>query len=500
MSETDSIVIIGAGPAGLAAGYVLTGQGRDVCILEADPEYVGGISKTVQYHGFYFDIGGHRFFSKSQRVEQFWTEVLPNDMLVRPRSSRIYYRGRMFSYPLRPLEAFWKLGPIESARCILSYIWARIRPVENPVSFEDWVVNEFGRRLFEIFFKTYTEKVWGMSCADISAEWAAQRIKGLSLWRAIQESFRVQPAGQDPAKVVKTLIGTFRYPRRGPGMLWEACARKIRQRGGAVLLDRRVTGCSYDPVSEMWSVAATSRAGEVTTFRASHVISSAPLSQLVQHLSPRPDGAAIHASKALRYRDFLTVAIILRDANSFSDNWIYIHDPRVRVGRIQNFKSWSPEMVPDPALTCYGLEYFCFEGDGLWASSDTDLIALATAELAQIGLARAEDVVDAHVVRQLKAYPVYDAEYKEHVNTIRKELESRYPRLWVIGRNGMHKYNNQDHAVMTGMLTAANVLADKAVYDVWRVNEDAEYHEEGTADAGSSAAGLRLVPERLSRH
>ncbi len=499
MSETDRILIIGAGPAGLAAGYRLAGQGRDVCVLEMDPEYVGGISRTVRFKGFYFDIGGHRFFSKSQEVEQFWTEVLPDDMLVRSRSSRIYYRGRLFSYPLRPLEAFRKLGPVESAQCALSYIWARLRPAKPPVSFEDWVVRQFGRRLFEIFFKTYTEKVWGMHCAEISAEWAAQRIKGLSVRRVIQNSFTTQPADQDPSKVVKTLIGAFRYPRRGPGMLWEACARKIRERGGAVLLDRRVTSCSYDAASKAWSVEATSQSGEATTYRGSHVICSAPLSQLVQQLSPRPSGAAMRASQALRYRDFLTVALILRDTNSFPDNWIYIHDPRVRVGRIQNFKSWSPEMVPDPELTCYGLEYFCFEGDGLWSSSDTDLIALATAELIQIGLASKADIVDAHVVRQRKAYPIYDAEYGEHVNTIREELESRYPRLWAVGRNGMHKYNNQDHSVMTGMLTAANILADRAIYDVWAVNEDAEYHEEGVADAGEGAGGLRLVPERVSR-
>jgi protoporphyrinogen oxidase len=478
MSDTNRVLIIGAGPAGLAAGYALTGQGRDVYVLEADPEYVGGISRTVKYHGFHFDIGGHRFFSKSRRVEEFWTEVLPDDMLVRPRSSRIYYRGRFFSYPLRPLEAFWKLGPFESLRCVFSFIGARIRNVKNPVSFEDWVVNEFGRRLFEVFFRTYTEKVWGMKCSEISAEWAAQRIKGLSLWRALANAFRFSRAGRDPAKVVKTLIDTFRYPRLGPGMLWEACARKIRERGGTVLLDRRVSGCSYDAASQTWSVEATSHAGDVTVFRGSTVIYSAPLGELVRQLSPAPGDAALQASKALRYRDFLTVALVLRDVNSFSDNWIYVHDPKVMVGRIQNFKSWSPEMVPDPKLTCYGLEYFCFEGDKLWTSPDAELIALATAELAQVGLARAEDVVDAHVVRQRKAYPVYDADYRRHVNTIREELASRYPRLCVVGRNGMHKYDNQDHAVMTGMLTADNILADAPVYDVWRVNEDAEYLEE----------------------
>ena len=497
--ETHPIVVIGAGPAGLAAAYLLAKEGRDVCVLEADPRYVGGISKTVEYKGFHFDIGGHRFFSKSNEVEEFWTEILPNDMLVRERSSRIYYCGRFFSYPLRAFEALQKLGPIESLHCVLSYVWARLRPIRPTVSFEDWVVNEFGRRLFEIFFKTYTEKVWGMSCKEISAEWAAQRIKGLSLMGAIRSALSHARPPRDRSKVVKTLIGAFRYPRRGPGMLWEECARKIRALGGTVLLDRRVTGCSYDADRAVWVVTAQSGSGEVNTFTASHVVSSAPLSRLVQHLSPAPSKAAMAAASGLRYRDFLTIALILRDRGQFPDNWIYIHDPSVRVGRIQNFKSWSPEMVPDPAMTCYGLEYFCFEGDGLWSSSDEELMRLATRELEHIGLAAAEDIVDGYVVRQKKAYPVYDGDYRQNVAVIRAELELRYPGLSVIGRNGMHKYNNQDHAVMTGLLAARNILAGNTVYDLWRVNEDAEYHEHGVAGAESGTSGLRMVPSPVQR-
>jgi protoporphyrinogen oxidase len=494
MRETHPIVVIGAGPAGLAAAYLLAKNGREVCVLEADPRYVGGISKTVEYKGFHFDIGGHRFFSKSNEVEEFWTEILPDDMLVRDRSSRVYYRGRFFSYPLRPLEALQKLGPIESLHCVLSYFWARLRPIRPVISFEDWVVNEFGRRLFEIFFKTYTEKVWGMSCKEISAEWAAQRIKGLSLMGAVRSALRHARPPKDRSKVVKTLIGAFRYPRRGPGMLWEECARKIRGMGGKVLLDQRVTACSYDADRAVWTVTTP-----VGAYTASHVISSAPLSRLVQHLSPAPSDVALAAAGALRYRDFLTVALMLRDTGRFPDNWIYIHDPSVRVGRIQNFKSWSPEMVPDPAMTCYGLEYFCFEGDGLWSSSDEKLMRLATRELEQIGLASAGDIVDGYVVRQKKAYPVYDADYRQHVAVIRTELESRYPGLSVIGRNGMHKYNNQDHAVMTGLLAAKNILAGSTVYDLWRVNEDAEYLEHGVAGAGSGTSGLRMVPGSVQR-
>lgn len=499
MSETNRIIIIGAGPAGLSAGYTLAAQGREVCILEADPEYVGGISKTVCYRGFYFDIGGHRFFSKSQTVEQFWTNVLPHDMLVRPRVSRIYYRGRLFSYPLRPLEAFLKLGPLESFRCILSYISARLHPIRPPVSFEDWVVNEFGRRLYEIFFKTYTEKVWGMRCQDISADWAAQRIKGLSLWEAVRNSLLTHFNRRNSSRVAKTLITTFRYPRRGPGMLWEACARQIRDWGGTVLLDRTVTNCSYDRAAGTWQVHAVSRSGDVTTFNAAHIISSAPLRELVRQLAPTPSPPAVAAATALRYRDFLTVALILRDVTPLPDNWLYIHDPRVRAGRIQNFKAWSPDMVPDPSLTCYGLEYFCFEGDGLWSKSDGDLIALAKAELVQLSLAAEENILDGYVVRQPKAYPVYDPDYKQNIATIRSELSRAYQNLWLAGRNGMHKYNNQDHAVMTGLLTAANILAGKILYDVWQVNEDAEYHEEGVDDRQRGDGGLRLVPEALPR-
>jgi protoporphyrinogen oxidase len=495
--EDLPVVVIGAGPGGLTAAYVLSKAGAKVTVLEADPVYVGGIARTASYKGFHFDIGGHRFFSKSQEVEDLWTEILPNDMLERPRSSRIFYQGKFYSYPLKAVEALLNLGVVESTLCVASYARARLSPVKNPRNLEDWVSNQFGKRLFRIFFKTYNEKVWGMSCKEISADWAAQRIKGLSLASAIVNALFPQKESKDRGEVIKTLIDSFRYPRLGPGMMWEACADRVREMGNRVWLGQKVTGCSYDAGRRVWSVTHVDGEGRAQTLQAKDVISSAPMRELVQGLSPAPSREAQMAAQALRYRDFLTVVLILRDRGVVKDNWIYIHDPSVLVGRIQNFKSWSPEMVPDPAMACYGLEYFCFEGDGLWTSSDEDLIARAKREIHTIGLADPSDVVDGCVVRQPKAYPVYDDDYARHVETIRAEIEAHFPGLHLIGRNGMHKYNNQDHAMMTAMLCAKNVLAGKTLYDLWNVNQDAEYHEAGDRPSGQLASGLREVPKRV---
>ena len=497
----SSVGIIGAGPAGLTAAYLLAKQGVDVAVLEADPDYVGGISKTVKHDGFHFDIGGHRFFSKSQQVEDFWTEILPNDMLDRPRSSRIFYRSRFFSYPLKAFEALFKLGVLESLLCVLSYGKARMFPIKNPVSFQDWVTNQFGERLFRIFFKTYTEKVWGMSCKDISADWAAQRIKGLSLLSAIINAFSIRsPKSKDD--VIKTLIDSFRYPRKGPGMLWEACANKVEQMGGTIFMGQKVDSLAWDSDSSTWKLTtrSTGNGNSVTTIVADHVISSAPMRELVQAISPRMSEKTTRSAKALGYRDFLTVTLALKGKELFDDNWIYIHDSSVKVGRIQNFKSWSPEMVPDPSYNCYGLEYFCFEGDGIWNMSDTDLIALAREEMRKIGLGTECEFIKGYVVRQAKAYPVYDEHYTKHVEAIRSEIEQTLPTLHLVGRNGMHKYNNQDHAIMTAMLTVQNILAGKRIYDVWQVNQDAEYLESGARPASQSgASGLRAVPSRVSQ-
>jgi protoporphyrinogen oxidase len=499
MDDIIETLVIGAGPAGLTAAYTLAKNGRGVVVFEQDPVYVGGISRTANYKGFLFDIGGHRFFSKSKEIVDLWNEILPDDFLERPRLSRIFYRGKFYAYPLKAFEALRNLGLMESALCMASFAYAKAFPVKNPRSFHEWVRNQFGERLFSIFFKTYTEKVWGMGCDDISADWAAQRIKGLSLGAAIVDGLRRslglnKGAGEGGAK---TLIESFRYPRKGPGMMWEAAARKMQKMGGRLLMGRKIVALHFDERSKVWSVSATNAEGGKESYRARHVLSSAPIRELMNSLEPKP--LSLFQARDLKYRDFLTVVLIGRSQEELPDNWVYIHDPSVKVGRVQNFKSWSPEMIADGVSTCLGLEYFCNEGDGLWRSRDEDLIRLAKAEIGKVGLMSPEDVADACVVRQAKAYPVYDDAYAANVKSIRLEIEMRYPTLHLIGRNGMHKYNNQDHAMMTGMLAAFNITAGRTIYDVWQVNEDAEYSEHGVLGAEQALASERLVPQRVAR-
>ncbi len=499
MSNHAETLVIGAGPAGLTAAYVLSKEGRSVTVLEKDPRYVGGISRTVDHNGFLVDIGGHRFFSKSREIVAMWEEILPDDFLDRPRLSRIYYGGKFYSYPLRAFEALSNLGIFRSAACVASYLYARMRPIAEPKTFHQWVRNHFGEKLFSIFFKTYTEKVWGMSCDEISADWAAQRIKGLDLGAAIRDAIvrTLKPAGKKSGgKEIKTLIESFRYPRRGPGMMWDAASAKIRKNGGTVALGRSVETLTWDENKRLWTVNARRADGETETWTAENVVSSAALNDLARALKPAPI-SLLHA-RALRYRDFLIVALIAKNGERMPDNWIYIHDPSVKVGRVQNFASWSPEMVPDPRFVSLGMEYFCFEGDGLWTMADADLVEMAKSEIAKIGLIRPEDVVDACVIRQPKAYPVYDEDYTEHVAQIRRDFETSFPTLHLVGRNGMHKYNNQDHAMMTAILAARNILAGERRYDAWQVNEDAEYGEAGVSGAEEALQSERLVPRKVA--
>ncbi len=483
------IAIIGAGPAGLTAAYLLGKAGNySVEVFEKDPVYVGGISRTESYKGFHFDIGGHRFFSKSKEVEDFWTEILGDEMLERPRASRIYYNHLFFNYPLKAVEALNKLGVAESALCMFSYLKAKMLPVKNPKHFEDWVSNQFGSRLFRIFFKTYTEKVWGIDCKEISADWAAQRIKGLSLSAAIHNALFAPKAGR--ANQIKTLIDSFRYPKFGPGQMWETCKTKAEAMGVKVYMGEGMQQLTQE-TDEKWRVVTST--GKVFAGY-DYVISSAPLRHLVKSITNPVSAALQKAASSLTYRDFITVVLILKDQQSFNDNWIYIHDPSVKMGRIQNFKSWSPFMVPDESLVCYGLEYFCFEGDNLWNSSNESLIALGKSELESVGIAKAIDVLDSYVVRQPKAYPVYDQHYQDHVAVIRKEMQ-QFSGLVMTGRNGMHKYNNQDHSMMTAMLAVKNIIAGKQIFDLWNVNQDAEYHEDGGRGAEE---GGRKIPKRLT--
>jgi protoporphyrinogen oxidase len=501
MTVHVDVFVVGAGPAGLTAAYCLTKETPSVLVIEKDPVYVGGISRTVRYKDFMFDIGGHRFFSKAKEVVDLWQEILPDDFIERPRLSRIFYGGKYYSYPLRAFVALANLGILQSAACMLSYAYAKAFPIPDARTFHQWVRNQFGERLFSIFFKTYTEKVWGMSCDDISADWAAQRIKGLDLGVAVMNALKraLRPqrsSGGAGNAVVKTLIESFQYPRKGPGMMWEAAARKIRQQGGQVLMGRELKKLSFDAVRNLWTIDVSAADGSRETYTAHHVVSSAPIRELMERIAPRPMSSL--QARELRYRDFLTVALMVNKPDLFADNWIYVHDPAVKVGRVQNFRSWSPEMVP-AGMSCLGLEYFCFEGDDLWDSPDAKLIDLAKKEIAQIGLIDAGDLVDACVVRQPKAYPVYDDSYREHVAMIRLDLETSYPTLHLVGRNGMHKYNNQDHAMMTAMLTARNILAGERRYDVWDVNEDAEYHEAGASGVKEALRSERLVPQRVKQ-
>jgi protoporphyrinogen oxidase len=508
------VAIIGAGPAGLTAGYLLSRQGLRVAIIEKDTRYVGGISRTVEHEGYRFDIGGHRFFSKSQQVVDLWNEILPDDFIQRPRMSRIYYEGRFYSYPLRAFEALRNLGIWRSTTCMVSYGLSKLFPIKEVRSFEDWTSNQFGKKLYSIFFKTYTEKVWGMPCNEMSADWAAQRIKGLSLGAAVfdglKRSLGLNKRPND-GMATKTLLEAFRYPRLGPGMMWDAARDKVVAAGSHVLMGHAMKQLASDGQGG-WRLSATRADGGETTIRAAHAISSAPMRELAARLHPLPQ-TTLEASR-LRYRDFLTVALKIKSDDLFPDNWIYIHDSKVKVGRIQNFRSWSPEMVPDESVACVGLEYFCFEGDDLWASTDDELVELAKKEMAILGLVNPAQVIGGAVVRQEKAYPVYDDEYAANVEAMRTELEHKFPTLHLVGRNGMHRYNNQDHAMMTAMLTVENILAGTRIYDTWCVNEDAEYHEAGdegehkaipsrpgqreiTADQAAALASVRDVPTRV---
>ena len=498
IDHSTDVAIIGAGPAGLTAAYQLTKKGYSVTVIEKDDQYVGGISRTVEHEGFRFDIGGHRFFSKAKEVVDLWNEILPDDFNQRPRMSRIYYEGKFYSYPLRAFEALWNLGVFRSTLCMASFAKAQLFPKKDVKSFQDWTVNQFGNKLFSIFFKTYTEKVWGMPCDEMSADWAAQRIKGLSLGAAVldglKRSLGLNKRPND-GMATKTLLETFRYPRLGPGMMWDAARDKVVAGGNQVIMGHSLKQLAQDQVTGRWRVIAAGKDGAEITINAAHVISSAPMRELAGRIHPLP--STLGEALDLKYRDFLTVALMIKSADVFPDNWIYIHDPKVKVGRIQNFRSWSPEMVPDESIACVGLEYFCFEGDGLWSSTDADLIELAKREMTIMGLCNAGDVVGGAVVRQEKAYPVYDDRYAENVRIMREELEAKYPTLHLVGRNGMHRYNNQDHAMMTAMLTVRNIEAGARIYDIWGVNEDAEYHESGDEGERAALASERLVPGRI---
>jgi protoporphyrinogen oxidase len=484
--NTKQVVVLGGGPAGLTAAYELSNLGIDCVVLEQDA-VVGGLARTVEHRGFRFDIGGHRFYTKVSLVQQIWREVLGEDLLTRKRLSRIYYKSRFFRYPLEPFDAFRGLGALETFLCGLSFLRSRLFPTLPEGDFETWVSNRFGRRLFETFFKSYTEKVWGMDCRKIGAEWAAQRIQGLSLWSLLRDA--VLPRN---SKKIKTLIKDFQYPRLGPGMLWSRMREIVEQRGVPVIVNAPVESVQW----QGGKVVSVKAAGQI--YRGTQFISSIPIRELIGKLDPPAPPTLSAAADKFHYRDFILVALMVRGRDLFPDNWIYLHDPAVTAGRVQNYGNWSPEMTPEADLACLGVEYFCNMSDKIWKAPDEDLIALAKREMAQLGLLREQDVVDGAVVRMPKAYPVYDGSYQDGLAAVRNFL-AEVPNLQLVGRNGMHRYNNQDHSMLTGILAARNVAG--ARFDLWNLSVDEDYLEAGPQISNEELAAMEqsqpLVPKAI---
>ena len=515
-------LLIGAGPAGLTAALEFLRR-SDVhpIVLEASQE-IGGISRTIRHNGNRIDIGGHRFFSKSDRVMNWWMDLMPPEasadtehalrhqnksrslrtngsrltpestdlvMLVRPRKSRIYFLRKFFDYPIKlTADTLGKLGLIRTLKIGVSYVLARLFPRKLEKSLEDFLINRFGRQLYRTFFKSYTEKVWGVPCEAISAEWGAQRIKGLSLTTAIlhflKKAFAFPREQTIQQKGTETsLIEKFLYPKYGPGQLWEHAADLIRSQGGEILLGWRATRLFVEG-DAIKAVEAVSDTGERRRFEADYVFSTMPVRELVDAMDTPIPSEVREVSDGLQYRDFITVGLLVdhltvreRDGGPLKDNWIYIQEPDVLVGRLQIFNNWSPYMVADPAKTWIGLEYFCYQTDALWKMADEDLKKFAIAEVEKIGILRASDVSDAHVVRVPKTYPAYFGTY-DRFHVIREFLD-RFHNLYLVGRNGMHKYNNQDHSMLTAMTAVDNIIAgvqDKE--NVWSINTEMEYHEE----------------------
>ncbi|MEY4747511.1 MAG: hypothetical protein RLZZ416_560 [Candidatus Parcubacteria bacterium] len=509
-------VIIGAGPAGLTAAYELLLR-TDIkpIVLEKDQEYVGGISRTVNYKGNRIDIGGHRFFSKSDRIMRWWADMLPvkmggasneityqrttralteglkrasaaddeNVMHVRPRKTRILYGKKFFAYPIElSLDTLWKLGPWKVWKIGITYIWATLFPRRPEKTLEDFFINRFGEELYKTFFKSYTEKVWGVPCTELSAEWGAQRVKGLSITKAIQHAVKkVLKVGALSGKDVETsLIEQFLYPAYGPGFMWETVAKRILEMGGEIRHGTTVIGIEHAN-SRVKSVLAE-RNGAQESFKADYVFSTTDVRALTRMFRPALAGRVREVAEGLQYRDFLTAGLLLekrpieRNESPITDTWMYIHEPGVQVGRVQFFHNWDPLLVADRSRGWVGLEYFCNDTDAFWNMNDRDILALAAKEFEAIGLLKDNRVLDGVVIRQEKAYPGYFGSY-ESFGEVREHLD-RFENLFLIGRNGMHRYNNQDHSMLAAMTAVDNIVEgrpDKS--NIWAVNTEEEYHE-----------------------
>ncbi|ETX12860.1 amine oxidase [Roseivivax halodurans JCM 10272] len=470
------VVVIGGGPAGLTAAYELQnltsadGGAFVPKVFEAS-DMVGGIARTETSNGYRFDIGGHRFFTKVPEVEAMWHEVMGDDFITVPRLSRIYYRGKFYSYPLRLFNALENIGPYEAVRIMLSYAKWQVRPYKAEDTFEEWVINRFGGRLYMHFFRSYTEKVWGIPPDQIRADWAAQRIKNLSLAKAVWNAI-------SGANDTASLIEEFQYPRLGPGQMWERTRDLVCERGGTVAMNHAVTRVIWsDNHVTGIETSTTDGAGltEIQPVGQAGVINSMALRELIHAFDPPPPAEVVAAADRLKYRDFLIVTLVLNRADPFPDNWIYIHAQEVKVGRIQNFRAWSSDMLPDEDTASIGMEYFCQEGDALWDMSDDALRDLASRELEQLGLASGDEVIDAAIIRQPKAYPVYDTEYREALAVVQDWLQS-LENFQSVGRNGLHRYNNQDHSMLSAIYAARNLAGES--HDVWNVNVERSYHEE----------------------
>ncbi len=425
-----------------------------------------------------------------------WFEVMGDDFILVPRMSRIFYRDRFYHYPLKIFNALTNVGIYEAGRIMLSYAKWRVRPSPVEESFEQWVINRFGGRLYMHFFQSYTQKVWGIPPSQIRADWAAQRIQNLSLFKAVVNAIS---GSNDTA----SLIEQFHYPRLGPGMMWEKAHERVEAAGGEVQFGARVCRLLRDGLRV--SALDVERKGEDgeqirDLVPVDHVINTMPLRELIEAFDPPPPPEFVAAARKLAYRDFLIVTLILDHPDPFPDNWIYVHTPDVKVGRIQNFRAWSKEMVPAEDRASIGMEYFCQEGDGLWSMENADLIRMAAAELERLGLASASSVIDGTVIRQEKAYPVYDGEYRDALDVVAPWLDS-LENFQTVGRNGLHRYNNQDHSMLTAMLAARNLLGEK--HDVWSVNVERSYHEEFKLEdnqekpaRGKQAKGKKIPAKR----